>query len=161
MNKRKEITTNSIIVLDRVVKASDLNCLIKDFGGDVIITKKLVIDKKVDISCNLYVMGEIVRKYPISEYDININGDFYCYGEIHCHNINVKGYFYSQNVIYSKNIKVGENFLCDSKVDAYGCDVIVAGDFECYGVTARTVEYFGQIRVCGPTSVSGEIKSYH
>lgn len=154
MNKRKEIGTNSIIVFDKVVKASKLNSLIKDFCGDVIITKKLIIDKKIDVVCNLHVIGGVVRKYPISDFDININGDFYCYGEMHCHNIKVSGCFYSQNIIYSRNIKVGEDFLCNNKVDAFGCDIIVAGNFECNDIVAGKVECLGQIKIKGSISVA-------
>ena len=159
MNKRKIMATNSVIVFDKVVKASQLNNLTSKFSGDVIITKKLVIDKKIDISCNLYVIGGIVRKYSISELDININGDLHCYGEIHCHNINVNGDFYSQDIIYSRNIKVGENFLCIGKLDAYGCKVIVAGDFECNDIIAGKVECLGKIRIKGSTSVATGIEN--
>ena len=95
--ERKIIEPNAIIVIDKIVKASELNALTQDFEGDVVITKKLILDKDVDISCNLHVIGGIARKTPISEPNININGDFYCYGEIHCNNINVSGYFYSKN----------------------------------------------------------------
>lgn len=157
--ERKVIEPKAIVVVDKVVKASELNALTQGFGGDVIITKKLVIDKEVDISCNLHVIGSIVRKNPISEFDVNINGDFYCYGEIRCNNINVSGYFYAENYIYSRNIKVGENFVCNSKVDAFGCDIIVAGDFECPSVTAKKVRVLGQANIYGSVSVSEGIKT--
>lgn len=154
MNRRENVGTGSIIVFDKDVKARALDFLIKNFHGDVVITKKLIIDKKIDIACNLYVLGGVVRKYPMSEFDINIDGDFYCYGEIHCHNVNVSGYFYSRNIIYSRNIKVGENFLCDDKVNAYGCNVIVAGDLECDSILAGTVECLGTVKVKGSISVA-------
>lgn len=159
MNKRKLNEPNTVIVFDRIVKASELNTLIKSFCGDVVITKKLVVDKQIDIACNLYVIGGIVRKHAISEYDININGDLYCYGEIHCHNINVSGYFYSKDIIYSKDIKVGESLSCDNKVDAYACKVIVAGDLECEAIIAGRVEYFGDIEVKGSISATEGIKN--
>ena len=120
-----------------------------------------VIDKKIDISCNLYVIGGIARKYSISELDININGDLHCYGEIHCHNINVNGDFYSQDIIYSRNIKVGENFLCIGKLDAYGCNVIVAGDLECNDIIAGKVECLGKIKIKGSISVATGIENYY
>jgi len=150
--ERKIIETNPIIVCDNIIKASELNVLAEGFKGDIVITKKLVIDKDVDISCGLHVMGGVVRKNPISESNINIDGDFYCYGEIHCNDINVSGYFYSEELIYSKNIKVGENFLCDAKIGAYGCNIIVAGNFECNGGVIA-----GKIRVLGTSSINGSI----
>lgn len=157
--ERKIIEQKAIIVIDKVVKASELNALTQNFDGDVIVTKKLVLDKELYISCNLHVMGGIARKTPISESNININGDFYCYGEIHCNHINVKGYFYSENIIYSRNIRVGEHFLCDAKIDAYGYDIIVAGDFECKGVVAEKVRVLGEASIKGSISVAKAIKT--
>lgn len=158
MNKRK-LNEPKVVVFDRIVKASEISSLVKDFCGDVIITKKLIIDKKVDIVCNLHVIGGVVRKYPISDFDININGDFYCYGEMHCHNIKVSGCFYSQNIIYSRNIKVGEDFICNNKVDAFGCDIIVAGNLECNDIVAGIVECLGQIKIKGSVSIAAGIIS--
>jgi len=154
MDKRNVVESKSVIVFDRAVKASEINELTKDFYGDVIVTKKIVMDKGIDITCNLYVIGGIVRKYPISESNININGDFYCYGEMHCHNINVSGCFYSKKIVYSKNIRIGEDFLCDDKVDAYGCSIIVVGNFECYDIIAKSVECLEKIRIHGSANVT-------
>lgn len=160
MNKRNVIEENAIVVFDRVVKASELNTLMQGFCGDLIITKKLVIDKEIDIACNLYVIGGIVRKYPVSQFNININGDFWCYGEIHCHNIDVSGCFFSKKVVYSKNIKVRENFSCDDKVDAYGCSIIVAGDMECYDIVSKSVECLGKIDIHCSISVTDGMRNY-
>ena len=157
--ERKIIEPRAIIVIDKIAKASELNELTQGFEGDVIVTKKLVLDKNIDVSCNLHVMSVIARKTPISESNININGDLYCYGEIHCNDINVSGYFYSKNLIYSRNIKVGENFLCNAKIDAFGCNIIVAGDLECRGVVAEEVRTLGEASIKGPISVSKSIKT--
>lgn len=159
MKRRNVMGHDTILVFDRVVKASELNQITKDFCGDVIITKKIILDGEVNAVCNLYVIGGIVRKYPISEFDINIKGDFYCYGEIHCHDINVEGSFYSQKLIYSKNIKVGENFVCDNKVDVYGSTIIIAGDLECHDIVASRVECLGKINVEGSISVVAGINN--
>lgn len=153
MNNRKIIESNAVIVFNRTVKASELNELLEGFGGDVVITKKLIVDKEINISVNLYVIGGITRKSPLVEERINIDGDLYSYGEVHCNDINVSGTFYSEKVVYSGAIKVGEHLLCDDKIDAYNCDVIVAGDIECYGIMARKVYYLGKTDIQGKTSV--------
>lgn len=160
MKKRNVIEENAIVVFERSIKASELNKLTNNFYGDVIITKKLIVDTEIDISCNLYIVGDIVRKYPISQSDININGDFWCYGEMHCHNVRVSGCFFAKKIIYSKNIRVRENFSCDDKVDAYGCSIIVAGDMECYDVISKSVECLGKINVHGSISVTAGMKNY-
>lgn len=157
--ERNGVETNAIIVIDKIAKASELNELTHGFDGDVVITKKLFVDKNVDISCNLYVLGGIARKNLMIETDININGDFYCYGEIHCNNINVSGYFYSKKPIYARDIRVAENFTCDDKIDVYGHDIIVAGDFKCKGVVAEEVRVLGEASINGSTSVSKSIKT--
>ena len=157
--ERQIIETDAIIVFDKVLKASELNRLTQGFKGDVIITKRLILDREIDISCNLYVLGGIIRKNLILESTININGDLYCYGEIHCNNINVSGYFYSEKLVYSKNIKVGENLLCEEKIDAYGCNIIIAGDLECGGVIAEEVRVLGEADIYGSISVAKSIKT--
>ena len=157
--ERKIIEPNAVIVFDRVVKASELMKLTQCFWGDVVITKKLIVDKEIDISVNLHVVGSILRKSPISEYNININGDLFCYSEVHCNDINVSGSFYSERVIYSRNIKVGENLICNDKIDAFNCDIVVAGDLECYGVIAKSVRYFGQTNIKGSISVLEGMRS--
>ena len=159
ITERKIVEPKAILVINKIVKASELNELTHGFDGDVVITKKLFVDKKVDISCNLYVVGGIARKNLMIETDININGDFYCYGEIHCNDINVSGYFYSQKTIYAKDIKVAENFICDDKIDVYGHDIIVAGNFKCKGVVAEEVRVLGEASINGSTSVSKSIKT--
>ena len=159
MNNRKIIESNAVIVFDRNVKASELNKLLEGFWGDVVITKKLIVDKKVDIAVNLYVIGGITRKSPIIEDSINIDGDLYSYGEVHCNDINVSGTFYSEKIVYSGAIKVGEHLLCNDKIDAYNCDVIVAGDIECYGIMARKVYYLGKTDIQGKVSVLEGMKN--
>ena len=159
MNGRKTLEKDLVIVFDKIIKTSELNDLLKNFCGDVIITKKLVVDKRIDIKCNLYVIGGIVRKYPISDFDICIDGDFCCYGEIHCHSISVSGNFYSQKLIYSKAIKVGEDFLCEDKVDSYGCNIVVAGNFEAKAVVAKKIECLGKTKISGEVSVAEGITS--
>jgi len=156
--ERKIVEPKAIVVFDKIVKVSELNALTQGFDGDVIITKKLIIDKDVDITCNLHVLGNIVRKIPISEFSLNINGDLYCYGEILCNDINVSGYFYSEKIIYSRNIKVGENLVCDSKIDAFGCDIIVAGNLECQGLIAKKIRVLQEVSVCGSMAVSESIE---
>ena len=159
MNKeRMLIKPKAIVVFDKIVKASELNALTQGFDGDVIITKKLVIDQDLNVKCNLHVMGKVVGKYPISEFDIKINGDLYCYGEISCDNIKVSGYFYAEKAIYCKDLKVGENFVCNAKVDAFGCDIIIVENFYCKGVIAKKIRVIGQMSVYGSISASESIK---
>jgi len=157
--ERKTVEPKAIIVIDKIAKASELNELTQGFEGDVIVTKKLILDMDINISCNLHVMGCVSRKMPMSESNININGDFYCYGEIHCNNINVTGYLYSESLIYSRNIKVGENLLCDTKINAFGCNIIVAGDFECKSVVAEEIRVLGEVCINGSISVAKAIKT--
>jgi len=161
MNKERKIAKkNAIVVFNKAVKASELNKITQGFEGDVVIRKKLIVDQEIDISCNLYVIGGITRKSPISEFNINVNGDLYCYGQVHCNNINISGYFYSENHIYSKNIKVGENFLCDAKIDAYGYEIVVAGNLECKdGIVAEEVRILGTSNINGSISVAKSIKT--
>ena len=160
MNKERKITkSNAIVVCDNITKASEINLLVQNFTGDIVIPKRLVLDQDINISCNLYAIGGIVRKSPISEFSININGDFYCYDEIHCNNINVSGYCYSKNIIISRSIKVGEDCVCEEKISAYGCNIIVAGNLECKGVVAKEIRVLGEASITGSISVTNAIKT--
>ena len=160
MKKERKITkSNAIVVCDKITKASEINLLAQDFTGDIVITKRLILDQDINISCNLHAIGDIVRKSPISEFSININGDLYCYDEIHCNDIKVSGYFYSKNTINSKNIKVGENFVCEEEIDAYGCNIVVIGNLECKGVVAKEIRVLGEASITGSISVTNAIKT--
>lgn len=149
MNKKRNVT-NPIIFLNKDTKVSELEKILDGFCGDVVITKKMIIDKDSRISCsNLYVMDEIKRRHPISMHAITIEGNFYCYDEVHCNDINVDGNFFCESFMYAKNISVEGDFTCYSKTDAYGSVIRVAGDFECYGATAKKVVVLNSIRAYG------------
>ena len=132
--KKKRNVTNAVIVFDRNVKVSELERIGKDFEGDIVINKKLIIDKEVELFGNLHVIGGIKRKSPISEYAIYLYGNLYCYDEIHAHDINIDGSLFSESFIYAKNIIVEGNFTCYAKTECFGYDIIVSGDVESYDV---------------------------
>ena len=94
MLKKRKVADATIVVFDRNVKASELNLITNQFYGEVIITKKLIVDKDLNIECDLFVVGDVVKKSPISEYEIKINGDFCCCSDIHCNDIDVSGCFF-------------------------------------------------------------------
>ena len=148
MNKERNVT-NSILFLNQDIKASELEKLVEGFNGDVVIAKKLILDKELNLSCNLYVLDKIKRKNPIVAYTITVRGNLYCYDEIHCNNINVDGTLFCESFIYAKNISVEGDFTCYSKIDAYGSVIRVAGDFECYGATAKKIVVLNSIRAYG------------
>ena len=150
LKKRK--LAKAIIVFDRNVKASELNLITNEFYGEVIITKKLIVDKDLTIECDLFVGGDVVKKSPISECEIKINGDLCCCGDIHCNDIEVSGCFFAGGIIYSKNITVGEDFVCYDKVDAYGCNIIVVGDCEVLSIKAESVKVKGLVTTYGGIS---------
>lgn len=151
MHKERNVT-NQILSFNEDVKASELKDLVDGFTGDVVIAKKLIIDKELKLSCNLYVLDKIKRKNPITAYPITINGNLYCYDEVHCNDINVDGNFFCESFIYAKDISVEGDFTCYSKIDAYGSIIRVAGDFECYGAIAKKVVVFNSIKSYGPIS---------
>lgn len=138
MVKERKIT-EEILVFNRSVKATELNLISKEYHFKTIVANKIIIDEDLNIECNLYVLGEILRKHSFSEYDININGDLICYGDVHCNNIKVMGIFISEGMIYSKNISVGEDFLCYDKVNSFGHDIAVAGDIEVFAIKAESI----------------------
>lgn len=138
LKKRK--LDKAIIVFDRNVKASELNLVTNEFYGEVIITKKLIVDKDLNIECDLFVVGDVVKKSPISEYEIKINGDLCCCGDVHCNDIEVSGFFFCRGIIYSKDINVGADFVCYNKVDAFGCNIIVIGECEVLSIKAESVK---------------------
>ena len=133
MNKKRNVT-NAVIVFDKNVKVSELEHIGKDFNGDIVINKKLIIDKEIELLGNLHVIGGIKRKSPIAEYAIYLNGNLYCYDEIHAQNINIDGSLFSESYIYAKNITVEGDFTCYAKTECFGYDVIVSGDIESYDV---------------------------
>lgn len=151
MNKKRNVT-NAVIVFNRNVKISELNSVGKDFEGDIVITKKLIIDKEIELFGNLHVIGGIKRKSPITEYAMIVNGNLYCYDEIHCQDILVDGSFFCESFIYAKNIIVEGDFTCCAKTDCYGCNVIVSGDIKCYGIKADKVLALDRILAYGPIS---------
>lgn len=153
MNKKRNVT-NAVIVYDRDVKISELENFGKDFIGDIVINKRLIIDKKVELFGNLHVIGGIKRKSPITEYAINIIGNLYCYDEIHCQDINIDGNFFCESFIYAKNITVEGNFICYAKTDCFGCSVIVSGDIKCYGIKADKVLALDRLWAYGPISAN-------
>ena len=144
--------TEVIVVFNRNVKASELNKVVNGFHGKVVVTKKLIVDKALDIECDLDVLGDVMRKSPISEYPIKVNGDFSCYGDMHCNTIYVGGSFSCEGIIYSKSITVCEDFVCYDKVDAYGSNITVAGDFEAFAVKADSIIVMNSISVYGSIS---------
>ena len=148
MNKERNVT-KAILSFNQDVKASELEKLVEGFEGDVVITKKLIIDKELKLFCNLYVMDKIKRKSPIAAYPITINGNLYCYDEVHCNDINVDGNFFCESFMYAKNICIEGDFTCCGKIDAYGSVIRVAGDFECYGASAKKVVVLNSIRSYG------------
>ena len=150
MNKERKVT-NAVIVFDRNVKVSELERIGKDFEGDIVINKKLIIDKEVELFGNMHVMGEIKKKSPIAEYTIYIHGNLYCYGEIHAQNINVDGSLFSESYIYAKNITVEGDFTCCAKTECFGYDLIVSGDIECYdAIKAERVLALNRITAYAP-----------
>ena len=52
MNKKRNVT-KAILSFNQDVKASELEEFLEGFKGDVVIAKKLIIDKEIKISCNL------------------------------------------------------------------------------------------------------------
>ena len=151
MNKERNVT-KKILVFNQDVKASELENLINGFIGDVVITKKLIIDKELNVMCNLYVMDGIKRKSPITEYPITINGNLYCYDEIHCKDINVDGTLFCRSFIYAKNICVEGDFICYAKTNAFGSTIRVSGDLVSYGIKAEEVFVLNSIKAYGPIS---------
>jgi len=159
MNKeRKVIEPNAIIVFDRNVKASELNLIAKDFNGDVIITKKLMIDSDLNIEYNLHVISDIMCRSKMFEHNINIKGDLYCYGKISCHDINVWQNFYCEDIIYSTDIKVGGDMCSNNTIHAYGHKIVVAGNLNCEGIVAEDVAVLGRLNIQGTISASKSIK---
>lgn len=151
MNKKRNVT-NAVIVYDRDVRVSELESIGKDFEGDIIINQKLIIDKEVETFGNLHVIGGIKKKSPITEYAIMINGNLYCYDEVHCNDINVDGNFFCRSFIYAKNICVEGDFICYAKTNAFGSTIRVSGDLVSYGIKAEEVFVLNSIKAYGPIS---------
>ena len=153
MVKGREIT-EATIVFDRNVKASELNLITEGFCGEVVIIKKIIVDENLNIGFDLFVLGGVAKKSPISDYKLKIDGDFYCYGDIHCNSINVRGCFVCEGIIYSKDIIVGENFVCYDEVDVFGSRIVVVGDFEALAVKADTIIVMNKITVYNSMSAN-------
>lgn len=157
MQKERKVTEQrAIIVFDRDVTVSELNRLIKDFYGDVVINGELWVDTHPYIKSNLYVIGNIVC---VPEQELTVEGDLYCYSEMASYNILVEGCFYCEGVISADNIKVTESFWCKNRIEAYGGKITVLGDFECHGIKAKSVETYGKTYIEGHISVRNFIKS--
>lgn len=161
MNKERKVTQpNAVVVFNRDVRASELNALPKDFHGDVIVSRDLILDEHLHVKCTLYVLESIIRiRKGASEYNITIEGDLYCYCGIDCYNIYVQGLLYCEGKIDATNIEVIENLCCNDSIEAYSYSIIVAGDLECLGIEAENVHALGKIDIKGSISIDYSIKS--
>ena len=157
MQKERKVTEEGkIIVFDRDVEVSELNSLLtKEFNGDVIINGKLLVNEDFHAKYNLHVMKDI---FCTPDQDFTVKGDLYCYNEIAGYNILVEGCFYCEGIISADNIKVTESFWCKNRIEAYGGNITVLGDFACQGIKAKSVETYGQTYMGGYISVRSFIK---
>lgn len=148
--ERRLIETNTIVVFNSNVTASKLEELIKDFCGTVVVNGNLTLTKNLKIKGSLYVKGSVTE---VDDENIEIEGDFYCYGSISCYKLKVHGFLYGKDDISSTGIAVGENLYCESCVDANDNEIDVFGNFESDSVQFSELTVLGTIRVNNTISI--------
>ena len=141
MNKeRKIVETNSIVVFDRKVNASELNEFFKDFHRDIIINGDLSVDTTLAIKCdNLYVEGALIVEIFSSHAKIDLQGNLYVRDEMDCYDIHVDGSVYCSHRISAVSIDVAQDLDVVSNVDAENYNINVGGNFTCESVKVRKI----------------------
>ena len=136
---------NAILVFDRDVEATELEPLLKDFEGDVIINGTLMIDDAIRITCdNLYV--ENIDSYVYC--DVELIGNLIIRGYGCFCNISVNGSIYSGGYINSHRINVAEDVHSRGGINAGGHDICVGGSLiSNASIKARSIKVLNDIEV--------------
>ena len=140
--ERNVIESNLAVVFEGDIYSSLLKSILINFEGDVVVHGDFKINNDFHVKGNLYVTG---NTYCVGDYKIDIEGDFYCQGDISCYEISVDGSIYCYK-IDSDDLKVSENLLCKEIIAMYS-KIIVAGDIECERIRADDIYVLGKIRV--------------
>lgn len=129
MNKERQvIDSQAIVVFNHDVTAIQLNKILKNFHGDVVIKGSLLLNDNLNIACNVFVDGDISGEDKVTS--INIKGDLYIHAT-NCHHITVSGDLYCLDLnkeytevkIKSEDICVGGTLYCEGDIIARNIEV--------------------------------------
>ena len=138
MNKERKVTQAiTSVVFNGDVSANEVNEVLKEFYGEVIIKGRLLLNESLNLESNLFVEGSIDAEDTVTS--INITGNVFAHAincnhitiseDLYCLDLNkeyievgidseeicIGGTLYCEGNIIAKKIKVGEGFECNLK----------------------------------------------
>lgn len=103
------------------------------------------LQETISVPVSLWVMGSINLGVSLG-CNLSVKGDLHSTGAIDAWGIAVTGNFTCDGCIDITSAKVGGNLICQDNVDTNGKDILVSGDFICYGdMCNANVLYGGEI----------------
>ena len=152
MDKERQVSNPvALVFFNRDTTASELNQVYEGFQGEIVINGTLFLDVTLELTCDLYVMGEFKKK-PSSRHNVFIDGSLYCPEEVQCYYIDVNGNICCGGLDCDE-ICVGENLLCEN-IDAWS-EIAVAGDIEASTLKTRYIYVLGKMLVEDEISAIG------
>ena len=128
MKQERKAPQEMIYITTRDMTAKELNRVLKDFCGLAIINGDVYLNETLHLPCDFHVNNVYDCSDDERDYDLHIDGDLVCYGELSAANLYVMGKTEVKGQISTGAVSTLESVKCEALV---GEDIYVEGDLDC------------------------------